>query len=405
MNPIWDYVKKVERHLPSARRMEVAGALYASLKARKEAMEKANGRKASDAEIAGLLAGEGDPAVVAERLSGAPGQPELLSRYLAAVERHLPREGMLDVMAELREGLLAQIEAKEDALGRPATTDEIAAVLKAYGAPPVVAARYEGRMHLIGPVLYPWFWPTQRTAVGVTIAIFMVITAIRALATDRPIQAVLTRIDNMIGFGLAAFAAVTLVFIAIERWGDPVKLFEKRWDPKTLPRDHIRKPRSLFESGVALFFDILFILFWLRFVPFPNELPLRDGASVAIVMSPTWSVVYWPILALALLAAAGHLHDMVRPAWNRLRSGMSIVGYAGGLAVIWALFQGRPFVEVLPKPGTSPEELARALRLVDGVMLIGLGVTALVWAIALGFEVWRQVKASRLSGGPVAVAV
>jgi hypothetical protein len=39
------------------------------------------------------------------------------------------------------------------------------------------------------------------------------------------------------------------------------------------------------------------------------------------------------------------------------------------------------------------------------VMLIGLGVTALVWAIALGFEVWRQVKASRLSGGPVAVAV
>jgi hypothetical protein len=73
--------------------------------------------------------------------------------------------------------------------------------------------------------------------------------------------------------------------------------------------------------------------------------------------------------------------------------------------VLWVLVQGRPFVEVLPRPGTSPEELARALRLVDGVMLIGLGVTALVWAIALGFEVWRQVKASRLSGGPVAVAV
>ncbi len=399
MNLIWDYVKKVERHLPSARRMEVAGALYASLKARREAMEKAKGAKASDAEIADMLAAEGDPASVAARLSGAPGEPELVSRYLASVERHLPREGVLDVMAELREALRAKIEASEDKLGRAATTDEVAAVLKTFGAPPVVAARYEGRMQLIGPVLYPWFWPTQRTALGITLAVYLVMAALRSLAADNPIQAMIQRIDNVIGIGLMAFAAVTLVFIAVERWGDPVKLFEKRWDPKSLPRDNIRKPRSLFESGVSLFFDVLFILVWLKFVPFPNELPLRDGASVSIVLSPAWSVVYWPILALALLAAAGHLHDMVRPAWNRLRSAMSIVGYAGGLAVLGVLFRGRPFVDVQPRPGTSPEELERALRLVDGVLLISLGITALVWAIMLGLEVWRQVRASRLSGG------
>ena len=65
MNPIWDYVKKVERHLPAARRMEVAGALYATLKARKDAMEKAKGEKATEAEIADMLAAEGDPVRVA----------------------------------------------------------------------------------------------------------------------------------------------------------------------------------------------------------------------------------------------------------------------------------------------------------------------------------------------------
>ena len=54
MNPIWDYVKKVERHLPAARRTEVAGALYATLKARKETMEKAKGAKATDAEKAAV---------------------------------------------------------------------------------------------------------------------------------------------------------------------------------------------------------------------------------------------------------------------------------------------------------------------------------------------------------------
>lgn len=404
MNLIWDYVKKVERHLPPARRTEVAGALYATLKARKDALEKARGAKATDAEIADMLAAEGDPASVAARISGAPGEHDLVSRYLASVERHLPRAGVLDVMAELREGLHAKIEASEERLGRAATADEIAVVLKAFGAPPVVAARYEGRMQLIGPVLYPWFWPTQRTALGITAAVYLVLTALRSLASDTPIQAMMQRIDNVIGIGLMAFAAVTLVFIAVERWGDPVKLFETRWDPRTLPRDNIRKPRSLFETGVSLFFDVLFILVWLKFVPFPNELPLRDGASVSIVLSPAWSLVYWPILALALLAAAGHLHDMVRPAWNRVRSGISIVCHAGGLAVLGVLFQGRPFADVQPQPGTSPEELERALLLVDGVLLVSLGVTALVWAIALGVEVWRQVRASRLSGGTALMA-
>ncbi len=398
MNPIWDYVKKVERHLPAARRMEVAGALYATLKARKDAMEKAKGAKATEAEIADMLAAEGDPLRVAERIAGPPGEHDLVSRYLASVERHLPREGVLDVMAELREALRAKIEGTEERLGRAASADEIAAVLKAFGAPPVVAARYEGRMQLIGPALYPWFWPTQRTALGLVAAVFLVLTALRALGTDRPIQAVLARLDNLLGLGLMAFAAVTLVFIAVERWGDPVKLLENRWDPKSLPRDNIRKPRSLFESGVSLFFDVLFILVWLKFVPFPNELPLRDGASVSIVLSPAWSAVYWPILVLALLSAAGHLHDMVRPAWNRLGSAMSTVGHAGALAVVWVLFQGRPFVVVEPRPGTSPEELERAIRLMDSVLLVGLGIWALVSAITLGIEIWRQVKASRSAG-------
>ena len=77
---------------------------------------------------------------------------------------------------------------------------------------------------------------------------------------------------------------------------------------------------------------------------------------------------------------------------------MSIVGHAGALAVVWVLFQGRPFVIVEPRPGTSPEELERAIRLMDSVLLVGLGIWALVSAITLGIEIWRQVKASRSAG-------
>ena len=68
-----------------------------------------------------------------------------------------------------------------------------------------------------------------------------------------------------------------------------------------------------------------------------------------------------------------------------------------GLGVLWVLFQSRPFVDVQPQPGTSPEDLERALRLVDGVLLVSLGVAAVVWSIALGVEVYRQIKATRMS--------
>ena len=328
---------------------------------------------------------------------------DLVERYLSAVERRLPEKSAKDIVAELREAVLAQVEAKEAELGRALNADEVAAVLQAYGAPAVVAARYEGRMHLVGPVLYPWFWPAQRTAVGMTVAIIIVLTAIRVLASDEPVRAMLQSMDNIVHWALTAFAVVTLVFVAIERGGDPEKLVARGWDPKSLPREYIRKPKSMFEAGISLFFDAVFILFWLQFIPFPNELPLRDGASVAVTLSPAWAAVYWPVLALAVLAALGHIHDILRPAWSRIRSAMSITGYTGGLVVLWVLFQSRPFVEVTPRPGTSAEDLDRALRLVDGVMLVALGVAALIWSITLGVEVYRQIRAARMSA-PGAVA-
>ncbi len=320
---------------------------------------------------------------------------DLVERYLAAVERRLPAKTAEDITAELREAVEASVEAGAARLGRPLSTDEVADVLKAFGAPAVVAATYEGRMHLVGPVLYPWFWPAQRTAIGVTVAILTVLTAIRVMASDRPVQTMLQSAGDIFVWGMLAFAGVTLVFVAAERWGDPARLAAQGWDPKTMPREHIRKPKSMFEAGVSLFFDVLFIVFWMSWLPFPNELPLREGASVSVALSPAWDAVYWPVLALALLAAAGHVFDMLRPAWSRARSAMSLVGYACGLGVVWVLFQGRPFVEVRPQPGTSAEDLARALWLVDGVCMVSLGIAALMWAITLGVEAYRQVKASR----------
>ncbi len=97
-----------------------------------------------------------------------------MDRYVAAVGRRLPPKTAADIMAEMREALTGKLEAQEASLGRPASRDEAAEMLKSFGSPMVVAARYSGREFLIGPELYPYFWPVARIVVGIVAAIAIV---------------------------------------------------------------------------------------------------------------------------------------------------------------------------------------------------------------------------------------
>ncbi len=319
---------------------------------------------------------------------------DMIARYLAAVERRLPNEAAKDIIAELREAIDSKVEAKEAQLGRAAGDDEIAAVLKDFGHPVVVASRYSGADHLIGPGYYPWFWHVQRIAVGLAIAIGFGIVTIRALGSEEPFRAAFRGIGSALEIALVTFGVVTALFIAAERGKLDMK-WAAKWDPKSLPRDNVRQPRTLFESAFTLVFDIVFLLFWVRVVQFPNEIPVRDGASAALAFSPAWDAVYWPILVLAAGTTAVHLADILHPAWSRLRSVVSIAGHLGGLAVLWVLYQSQPLILVTPVDGADPVEMERVLRTVGGVVNIGMGVAALIWAAMIVIEVRRLWRTSR----------
>lgn len=326
--------------------------------------------------------------------SGERKASDMIERYLAAVERRLPGKQAKDIVAELREAIDSKVEAKEEQIGRPAGDDEIAAVLKAFGHPVVAASRYSGNDYLIGPGYYPWFWHVQRIAVGLAIAIGFGIVTIRALGSEEPFRAAFRGIGSALEIALVTFGVVTALFIAAERGKLDMK-WASKWDPKSLPRDNVRQPRTLFESGFTLVFDIVFLLFWVRVVQFPNEIPVRDGASAALAFSPAWDIVYWPILVLAAGAAAVHIADILHPAWSRLRSVVAIAGYLGGMAVLWVLYQSQPLILVTPVNGADPVELERVLRTADSIVTIGVGVVALIWAMLIAIEVRRLWRTSR----------
>jgi hypothetical protein len=87
---------------------------------------------------------------------------ELIDRYLHAVRERLPRGQRDDIAAELRDILLSQVEGEEATRGRPLSDDEVAEILRRFGKPTTVAARYASSGYLIGPALYPSFGASMR---------------------------------------------------------------------------------------------------------------------------------------------------------------------------------------------------------------------------------------------------
>ncbi len=394
MNPVSRYVREVQRNLSGMPRLQTSAKIYKALSIKVDALEARLGRQPTDAEMEALLAEFGAPAEVAARYA-AMGPPapthDLAERYLAAVERRLPESQAKDIVAELSEAIGARIDAKSEELGREAGPDEVAAILKEYGHPTLAAARYQSQQYLIGPGLFPWFWPVQRTALGVALAVLVALTAIDFLDSTRPMAVLIPGILGWWQPLAMVFGVVTLVFMAMERSAAPVQLAQK-WDPKSLPRDHVRAPKGMVETLFSLAFDAVFIACWTGVV----TIPFGDRPGKSIIVEPTsaWDAVYVPVLVLAIITAAVHVADLIYPAWSRVRSAVSIVGHAGGLAVIWMLLQSGPLLDARLAPGTR-EQLRGLLPLPEIALTIGLWVAALAWAAGLGWEVWRQVRATR----------
>jgi hypothetical protein len=164
---------------------------------------------------------------------------ELLERYLYAVSKHLPQARKEDLLAELRENLLAQIEDVEVTQGRPLTTDEVAEILRRHGRPLVVAARYLPQRHLIGPVMFPWFWYVLRLAVPIGMLVSLIAYVSQVLFSPDGHFAFSRLFSGLLSAAFNVAAAVTLIFAVAEsilaRYHEVV-VKDAEWDPRELPR-------------------------------------------------------------------------------------------------------------------------------------------------------------------------
>jgi hypothetical protein len=323
---------------------------------------------------------------------------DLLENYLATIRWTLPRgsKGVSadDILAELRDVIGNRIEEREESLGRALNDDELGALLRDFGHPLAVAARYGPQQSLIGPDLFPFYWFALKVVVAISLAVELVGSIARGLFSDHSfIQGAMHGANGMVWTLLANAGLVTLVFAVIERTGW-LTTYLRDWKPKDLPDLGAMKakPKSPWEAMFEVAVGIAFIMWWVGIISVP---PVHlDAKGLTLTPDPIWTALWAPILALMVAGLVFNLIQWLRPRWTAVRATLSIGSTAGALALLVMLYRAGHWITAssATMPADKLAEIDRSTNLGIHYAIIAVGV---IWAIQCGQELWRLYLGER----------
>jgi hypothetical protein len=307
---------------------------------------------------------------------------ELLERYLQAVRFFLPQKQQDDIVRELSENLIAQMEDREEDLGRPLTETEQADILRAHGHPMIVAGRYRPRQQLIGPVFFPVYLFVLKLGLGVALLVTAVIAAVTGALDGDLLGHAGKAMLAFPGRALMVFGWTTLGFAGLDMAQAQLRI-RGDWDPRTLPqvvRHEHRIPRM--RTLCELFFVVM-CLVWLLLVPQAPFL-LLGPASVFVDPAPIWRLAYLPIVLLTVATAVLYGVNFFRPYWTQGRSVAKAAIHLASFIVFAGLFgAGEWFVASPAAAASTGVQVNRVVDIINASCAIGLLFTAIISLVEL----------------------
>lgn len=311
---------------------------------------------------------------------------EILERYLAAIRRDLPVAKADDIVAELRDDLLTRIEAREEILGRALDKADMEQLLRDYGRPMLVAARFREHQYLIGPATYPYYLAGLKFGAYIVGILTAVVLGVDMAFGSRTLaEAGLQAIATFFNFSVVGFGIVTFLFALMERrggWKD-----EYDWSIEDMPTlDHLAKDTRR-DAPLEIVAGSLFLLWWFGVIPFPPE----EWRQFTIEQAPIWAELFWPI---ALLIGARLVMSMLALAPSRLeplRRALDLATVIGGFVLVLLLFQAGHWVDVEVGAMTAAEAdgLEGAVNLAIRIALV---VNAVLLFLATLGGAWRWLR-------------
>jgi hypothetical protein len=315
---------------------------------------------------------------------------DLIERYLDAIAGHLPADKADDIVAELRDVLLSRVEEQEAVLGRPLDPKEVEAMLKAYGRPLAVAARYWPARYLIGPEVFPYWWACLKTVLLIESAVFVTLCFADLLFAIGPSGRIVGQAIGAVWTSAwATTGSVTVFFALLERFGPRARGYLD-WNLPALPRlrdtEQSRWNRVSQLTGAAVL-----LLWWIGVL----KVRIPYGWSLSLHPVGLWADVYWPVIGLLCAGIAIDLVALIRPDFYVPRALAFIATRLGWLALAGFVWGAKPWV--------SPAAAALTPKAVAGIE-VGLDwtirITLLVLALTVIFEGAREAwRLARRSGG------
>jgi len=314
---------------------------------------------------------------------------DLVERYIAAVKFWLPSASKDDIAAELAEDIRSEIEEAEHEKGRKLSEDEVADLLKARGAPMVVASRYLPQRSLIGPEIMPVYLLVLKIVAAICLLplVFAWLSAPFFRPDTVPSHLLMAPASSL----LTAFAVVTIIFAIIERKGIiPAK--SQSWNPKALPSlrpsGRIKRADSVGDITGSL------VLLWLFFAGFLSRSEYW-GYGTHIVLSPEW-VPYWQaMLALALAETALSAINLFQPVWTVPKIVLRMIIDLAKTAAFYWLLQSHP-LRTLDIPTSIPAvDAAKLVQYVDTLVAYAGPLMGFVAILVVLTALWRLFQTSR----------
>ncbi len=189
---------------------------------------------------------------------------ELLERYLNQIKKHLPLKDREDTLNELRSLILEEFDSKSNDSDNE---DILYEIIKDYGYPVEVAARYRSSEPIISNVIRPYFYMVLKiisTAIPFGMLLATTIGFMDQNQSFKLLDLLLKMaysIPSIINALIMGYGFVFISFVLIEKYARPE--LEKEipsFEPKTLPNI----PKDVFK--ISIFEHIFEIMMWVLFL-------------------------------------------------------------------------------------------------------------------------------------------
>jgi hypothetical protein len=327
---------------------------------------------------------------------------DLIERYLAAVGILLPVRQREDITAELREALMARAEEIPDERGRPITRGEEADLLRAFGNPIAVAARYGRGQYLVGPELYPLYVFALKALLAITVVSAAVTGLVNAAVTPGHAGQAINAALRAMWVGSVTNVGLLTVAAAIIQRQNIRLTFLDRWNPEQLPalrRYSLFRRQTAFDHAGGLIVQAGFIAWWTRllkvWIPYISYIPLPDGQRLDLARAPVWDALFWPVLALAVVGLAVHgLKLMGREGHLYVRA-LDLAQTVMALVIVVLALRASHWIEV-SGVGLSPVALSKIGAGINIGLHMGLvvGLVSTAWLAA--YHGWRLYNERRV---------